>query len=649
MENQEKFIKEKYWDREEFREATKQAAKRIEMREHKQVPDEPEARIENYLRRFTDIFKRKDEEERAHGIEAIKRLLHRKYIIKPENISDEYIKGILLGNFAEQKGYNYSDLKNPDIRQSILEQFRHEYGQSFESYTIPEKERERVREMVIKDQEARLDSWFSYLTSPEAENIPAAYRYWAFAEMLKLGSYDDDRKVYNKRTETTAAPFPELDQQALALVLDEIRRKQKGEPSALLLADEQSQAEFNKRLQSENFGKLYAFTQEHLKSLRLPTERLIITDGKWRIFPQGSDPKEVVKALSGFHTQWCIAGEGAAANYLSHSNLHIYFSKDAEGKDIIPRACIVNSKNHGITEVRGIMSDETAKQHLDDYITPVVEKHLSSMPGGEKWQNQMQDMKRLAAIHIKYKRQEELSKEDLRFLYEIDRKIHTTGYDRDPRITEILKKRDIKGDLAFIFGVSKDQISTTKKEALRGNIKYHYEDLDLRDLTSAKDLKLPESIEGSLDLSGLTSTEGLKLPKSVNGDLNLSGLKSAKGLELPESIGGSLYLGGLISAKGLELPELVGGHLDLKSLKSAKGLKLPKSVNGDLNLSSLKSAEGLELPELVGEILNLSDLTSAKGLKLPKSVGGVIYLSGLTSAEKNNLRKQYPHFNFHFF
>jgi len=222
MENQEKFLKGKYWSNEEFKKATEQAAKRVEVREGKRVPDEPEARIENYLKRFTDIFEREDEAKRERGVEAIRRLLHRKYIVKPENISDEYIKGVLFGNFAEQKGYNRGDLKDPDIKQSLLEQFHNETGHSFESYTVPEEEREKVREMVIKDQETRLDSWFSYLTSPEAENIPVAYRYWAFAEMLKLGSYDDNRKAYNKRTETTAAPFPELDQQALALVLDEI-------------------------------------------------------------------------------------------------------------------------------------------------------------------------------------------------------------------------------------------------------------------------------------------------------------------------------------------------------------------------------------------------------------------------------------------
>jgi len=654
MEKPERFLKGKYWSSEKFREATEKAAKRTQIREKREVENRPEELIENYLKRFTEIFQKEDERERQRGIEVLKRFLHHKYVIKPQNISDDYIKGVLLGNFAEQQGYTLNALKDPETREEILKQFKIATGHSFEGYQVPKEERERIIESIIRDQETRLDSWLSYLISPEAENVPAAYRYWAFAEMLKLGSYDPESKEYNQRTEKTVAPFPELDQQALALVLDEIRKKQIGQPSEILLNDEQSQTEFRKRLQSENFGKLYAFFQEYLKSLRLPTERLFITDGEWRVFPRGSNPQEVVKALSGFHTQWCIAGEGTAASYLSHSDLHIYFSKDANGKNTIPRACVVYSEKHGITEVRGIISDQTAKQHLDDYITPIVEEHLASLPGGERWQAQMKDMRRLAAIHLKHKRGEALSREDLRFLYEIDGKIQTTGYGDDPRVTEILKGRDLKADLSFVLGIPKDQISTTREEALRGNIKYHYGDLDLRDLTTAEGLVFPESVGGSLDLRSLTSAKDLILPKSVGRHLDLRSLTSAKdlilpksvgwglrldsltsaeGLILPESVGRDLYLISLTSAEGLKLPKSIGGDLDLRSLTSAKNLTLPKSVGGNLYLYSLTSAKGLILPESIGGSLLLNSLTSAKGLIIPKSVGGSLYLDRLTSAE----------------
>nr|HMO79144.1 hypothetical protein [Candidatus Paceibacterota bacterium]HMP19305.1 hypothetical protein [Candidatus Paceibacterota bacterium] len=448
MEKQEGgFMKGKYWSSPEFRNATEKQAQRTEIRTGENIPNNPEEKIENYLKRFTDIFDREDLKDREHGIQAIIKLLHKKYLIKPENISDEYIKGVVFGNYAEQKGYNTEQQRDPDTRRSLLEQFKKEFNKDFDSYNVPKDQREKVIESAIKDQTQRMDSWFSYLTGPEAKNYPVAYRYWAFAEMLKLGSYDDDRQTYNKRTEDTAASFPELDQQALAIVLDEINKKQKNNQSNLIIEDEQKQQEFKKRLQSENFGKLYAFVQEHLKTLRLPEERLLITKGEWKTFPKGSDAMRVVKILEGFHTKWCISGYGTAESYLSHSDLHIYLSEDEKGNYSIPRACIVNSEQNGITEVRGIMSDENSKQHLDSYITPIVSEKLKTIPTGEKWQEKMSDMKKLATIYIKFRQREGLNTDELRFVYELDKPIQSTGYGQDTRIAEILNGRDIIADM----------------------------------------------------------------------------------------------------------------------------------------------------------------------------------------------------------
>ena len=70
-----------------------------------------------------------------------------------------------------------------------------------------------------------MKQWLDYLTGEEARHAPAALRYWAFVEMLKQGDYDPVHGEYNKRTNTTVAIFPELDQQALALVFDEVDRE----------------------------------------------------------------------------------------------------------------------------------------------------------------------------------------------------------------------------------------------------------------------------------------------------------------------------------------------------------------------------------------------------------------------------------------
>jgi len=440
-----------------------------------------------------------------------------------------------------------------------------------------------------------LDLWLDYLTSPEAENYPETFRYWAFGEMLKLGSYDQERKEFTKRTEKTVAPFPELNPQALSIVLDEIKRKYSKEPSGLLLSEEKKE-EFQKILESENFNKLYSFALEYTKSLLLPEERLPITKGEWKVFKKRSNPGELVKALQGYNTGWCIASEATARSYLARSDILIFFSEDKDGKPTIPRCAIVTDGSR-ISEVRGIAKN----QNLDQYIAPVVEEKLKELPGGEQWQKRTEQMKKLAEIYLKHLQEEELTKEDLRFIYEIDEKIKGFGYQKDSRIKEIIEKRDIRKDLAKVFDCHENQISLTIKEALKGDIKFHY---------------------GDLDLSHLTSAEGLKLP---------------------EKIGGGLYLSYLTSAKGLKLPETIGGDLDLRRLTSAKGLKLPKEIGGDLYLYSLTSAEGLKLPETIGGDLYLGHLTSAEGLKLPEKIGGNLYLRSLTSAERNKLREKYSH------
>lgn len=456
------FIKDRYWGREEFRDVVDRSVekqKRLSPDGGFGVPQRPAEKIPYYLERLERIAGKTNQRTGERGRLFLEMSIFPNYITKPENISDGYIKEILLGNFAELRGYERGDLEQEEIWQSIEAQFQQETGQDFEHYKIPEQERDRVAGMVIEDQRTRLEQWFDYLTSEEAKNAPASFRYWAFAELLKLGSYDKSRKTFNKRSETTAATFPELNQQALALVFDEIARSRLKEPSHLILGDEESQTRFRELLTSENFGRLYAFALEHVNSLRMPLERLPITKGQWRLFAKESSPHELTSTLVGFNTAWCIAGDGYARDYLSASDVWIYFSEDIDGKSTIPRACIVQNQEHGITEVRGIMSDENAKQHLDDYITPVVEEKLMAMPGGEQWQTTMEDMKKLARIHLKHVQGEQLDKAELIFIYEIDGSIKSSGYQKDPRITEIRSQRDPKADAPFVFGCQPQEIA----------------------------------------------------------------------------------------------------------------------------------------------------------------------------------------------
>ena len=603
----EDFLKEQYWGKEEFREAVErslQSKKRIVKRKKEagkteedfKIPPKPKEQIPHYLELIKNVAQRHPE--------LLKRdVLYKKFIVKPENISGEYFKNIFLGNFAEQAGYTREQTQDPQIKELVIKQFEESTNQKFGQYQIPEKEHQELVDQIVNDQKTSLERWLQYLTSPEAQNYPEAFRYFAFAEMLKLGSYDRDRKKFTKRETNTAAPFPELNHQALAVVLDELKRYQEKQEIALPLTKEQEE-ELQKLLLSQNFGNLYGWSLEYVTSLIYPEEKLQITDGQWKQFKKGSDPNELVKQIQQYRTDWCIAGQGTAQSYLRRSDIWIYFSNESDKPDassIIPRAAIV-SDGQTISEVRGIFNTKETKQHLDNYITPLVSEKLKELPGGQEWQGAIEDAKKLTSIYLKQEqgKGEELDNdpESLKFLYQVDKKIGNTGYGQDPRIQKIISKRNLKKDLAFVFHTTQDKISTTEKEYLRGDILFHY---------------------GDLYLSSLTSAEGLKLPESVGGDLNLGNLTSAEGLKLPESVGGGLYLTNLTSAEGLKLPESVGGYLNLNSLTSAEGLKLPEHIGGDLNLNNLTSAEGLKLPEHIGGYLNLNNLTSAEENKLKKN------------------------------
>ena len=653
-----KFLKQKYNNIQNTEEVEK-AKKRTEIREGVKMSQKPEDKIQNYLDRFKEITEREDKEEltdeeneklKNRGIRALKKVLMDKYVMTEETIPESY--------FAREARI-HREMGRGDV--DITEEWKKEKS-----------------EVVIDGQKESLESWLDYLASPEA-GYPDWFTYFAFRSMLSLGTWDKENKRFTKRTKETTAPYPPLDREALALVWDGLEAKYKG--------DDIEDEDFQKLLQSENFGKLYAYALEQKQTKYNPE---IIT-GKWVQYEQGSDPTALQDTLD-HDTGWCIHIEAEASLYLQSGSVRVYYSNDHFGQAAIPRLAIVE-KNNRITEIRGVAPDE----NIDPYIYPILNEELNRLgPKGETYQKASADMKQLTAIERKNQQSENLTAEEIKFLYEIDNDIIGFGDQKDPRIEEIQETRNIKEDLAPVFNCREDQISLTEEEALSGDIVYHYGDLDLSDFTSAEGLTtLPEIVAGNLNLRGLTSPEGLDLSKTtIGGDLSLKGLTSAKGLDLsnttigqdlslggltsPEgldlsktTIGRNLYLNGLTSPEGLDLskttigrnlylngltsPEVldlskmtIGGSLYLWDLTSPEELDLSKmTIGGDLDLNRLTSAKGLDLSNttIAGD-LDLRGLTSPEGLDLSNTtIAGDLDLRGLTSAERDKLREQYPNLN----
>ena len=206
------------------------AANRTEARTGEELPQDPEDRIQNYLDRFTEIIERKEPAKREQGIEAIKKVLHNKFVIKPEEIPENYFTN--QQRLAREQGHG-------DIE-------------------VTDEMREQLTEVVITDQKSSLDNWIDYLASDDA-TYPDWLKYYAFRSILSMGDYDKEKKQFSKRSVGTVKPFPDINREALALVLDAIEKKANKKEVNLVVEDEEKKQEFQKLLQGENFAKLYAF------------------------------------------------------------------------------------------------------------------------------------------------------------------------------------------------------------------------------------------------------------------------------------------------------------------------------------------------------------------------------------------------------
>lgn len=570
---------------------------------------EKNQRLEKYLSKLERV------QEKGRHLDYIKELYYDRYIIKEENISPNYWSSLEQRYLNE--GHGHINLNNPQN-------------------DIDRRVRQEHISVIIRDQKESLDTWLNYLLSKDSDYLPMWAKVWAFQGMLGIGNLNENKDGYNRRSGTSINPFVEFDSEILGKCVELITES--------LNKSEMTDEEVNKLVSSGSFSKLYGKLLANKKQLKIVSD-----DGIWVKYnyetekqaqekeKQGIEPEymKLFKSLQGYNTGWCTAGSKKTAedqicglsNY-SGGDFYVYYTMDENGDYKIPRIAIRMNKNI-IGEIRGIASN----QNLETSMENVLEEKLKEFPDAEAYKKRVSDMKTLTTIYQKHQNKEELTRDDLMFLYEIEEKIQGFGYRKDPRVKEILSIRDMKGDLAKLFECSKEEIGIAPESLGNRQLRLYYGLLDLSDKYNAKGLIFPEKINGSLELSSLKSVEGLVLPKQINGDLILSSLSTVKGVKLPEEVTGDLDLSSLTSAEGLTLPEKIGGSLNLGSLTNTEGLKLPKIVNGYLDLGGLSTVKGLKLPEEVTGSLNLSSLTSTEGLTLPKEIDGSLYLESLEFAK----------------
>ncbi|TSC65789.1 MAG: hypothetical protein CEO21_325 [Microgenomates group bacterium Gr01-1014_80] len=249
------------------------------------VPQDPLSKIENFLSLWHErLTPGEDNPKARRNLDRIKGVLYNRYIIKPNEIPEGYFEN--QRRLAREQGHG-------DIE-------------------IDPRMRAQLSEVIIADQTSSLDKWIDYLASPDAP-YPDALKYWTIRSILNMGEYDKERHMYPQRSKGTTKPFPDLNREALAYVIDAVDKKYQEQ--------KHPDGEFAKLLQTENFGKLYAWAIE--KVTPASEEELSAANGKWIKYDQDSDPMPLVESLQGHGTGWCTAGESTARAHLQGGDFYV--------------------------------------------------------------------------------------------------------------------------------------------------------------------------------------------------------------------------------------------------------------------------------------------------------------------------------------
>ena len=387
---------------------------------------------------------------------------------------------------AENLVMDYEDI--PDAYWKQQEQILRDNGQGRK---LSRREKEILAEDLIDKQRESITSWANYLGDKNCP-YPTWFKVYAFDGISKMSNtLNLDDADYNRRDNTTALSFPKLNAEILAKVYRQINDFY-GVDKENWLSKHSDDEKLVSLVKSANFPKLYAKELVDTKVILKTPERTKDVHGDWFEYKLG-DEEEIASLAEG--TRWCVVDPNVAHNYLTYGQYSNpeenddyddedyddyeddnYEDEDWEDDDqeeehddndikvenpeakfIIFRLEDPNSPgvyaSNGSASIRldpdGIVAEVSGLnegQAIEDALVPIVKEKALSLPGGEKYLQQFDDKQALIRLDKKMEKGEDLTKEELSFLYELDRPIATLDtYNReDPRIPELKEKYDIE-------------------------------------------------------------------------------------------------------------------------------------------------------------------------------------------------------------
>ena len=376
---------------------------------------------------------------------------------------------------AESVVMDFEDI--PDSYWKQQEQILRDNGQGRE---LSRSEKEILADDLIEKQRESITSWTNYLGDKNCP-YPLWFKVYAFDGISKMSNaLNLDDANYDRRDHTTALSFPKLNAEILAKVYRQINNFY-GVDKEDWLKKNSDDEKLVSLVKSANFPKLYAKELLDTKVILKTPKRAEDVHGDWFEYKLG-DEEEIADLAEG--TRWCVVDPNVAHNYLTYGQFinpgedNNYDDDDWEDDDqteypeakfIIFRLEDPNSPgvyaSNGSASIRldpdGMVAEVSGLgegQAIEDALVPTVKKKTLSLPGGEKYLQKFDDKQTLIRLDKKMKKGQDLTKEELSFLYELDRPIATldTYNRRDPRIPELKEKYNV--EYALEKGLDIDKI-----------------------------------------------------------------------------------------------------------------------------------------------------------------------------------------------
>ena len=378
------------------------------------------------------------------------------YLSRLDNMVEKHgdaLEQKLWAASAENLVMDYEDI--PDAYWRQQEQILRDNGQGRE---LSRDEKEKLAEDLIEKQRESINTWSNYLGDKDCP-YPLWFKIYAFDGVSKMGLINKETKEFEKRDKSTVASFPTLNPEVLAKVYRNINEFY-GVDREDWLAQHPDDEKLVSLVKSGNFPKLYAKELFETKTIIKTPEKPEDIEGDWFTYQLG-DEDELANVAEG--TGWCIADPNVAHNYLEYGNYGYSRNEEADeesnskAKFIIFKLKAPNSPDgYSTNGVASIRLDPDGKvtevsglnegQAIEDSLIPTVKEKVLSLPGGKEFLQKFEDKQTLIKLDHKLQKGEDLTKEELSFLYELDRPIANldTYNDEDPRITELKEKYGIE-------------------------------------------------------------------------------------------------------------------------------------------------------------------------------------------------------------